>query len=369
MRALLAVSGLGVAGVLLLAGLQSGSTADAESAERGSLGKATLAGGFFWCVEADFDKVPGVIETISGYAGGREADPTYKEVSSGRTGHAEVVQVIYDPSKVSYERLLEVFWRSVDPYDASGQFCDRGSQYRSAIFYHNEEQKRLADESIRLLERSGRLSNPIVTKIAPLTKFYRAEEYHQDFHTKSPVRYKSYRYGCRRDHRLEVVWGTGDLEIFEDREEATLKDLRETLTPLQFRVTQEDGTEPPFRNEYWDNHEPGIYVEVVSGEPLFSSLDKFESGTGWPSFSRPLEPGNVKRTRDFKLMMPRTEVRSELGDSHLGHVFPDGPKPTGLRYCINSAALRFVPTSKLEAEGYGQYAEAFERETETAAKR
>jgi peptide methionine sulfoxide reductase msrA/msrB len=324
---------------------------------------ATFAGGCFWCVESDFEKVPGVSKVVSGYTGGAGENPTYETYAT--QGHVEAVQIHYDPAKIAYAQLLDVFWRHIDPTDAGGQFVDRGPYYRSAIFYHSEEQRRLAEKSKEDLGKSGKFAKPIVTEIIKFERFYEAEEYHQDYYKKNPLRYRYYRHGSGRDQFLEKIWAPGRGETQASPWDSFTKPddaiLRKKLTPIQYNVTQHEGTEPPFQNAYHDNKKEGIYVDIVSGEPLFSSLDKYDSGTGWPSFTKPLEPGNIVEKEDRGLFMTRTEVRSRHADSHLGHVFPDGPKPTGLRYCMNSTAMRFIPKEDLEKEGYGGYLKLFNK--------
>ncbi len=365
---------------------------DADTVKRAS---AIFAGGCFWCIESDFEHAPGVVEVIAGYSGGRTKSPKYTNYASG--GHREVIFVMYDPTQVTYAGLVEFLLKHIDPTDRTGSFIDKGLQYSPAIYYETAEEKVEAQRVVKAIEDMKVFRGKLTIPILPRQTFWQAEDYHQDYHTTNTSKYGAYRATCGRDLFVRKIWGeaanqltipgaiprTGDDPVGDKKEKLPASDvatsaveksspweafkkpndqeLRRKLTAIQFEVTQRSGTEKAYRNPFWNHHAEGLFVDIVSGEPLFSSLDKFDSGTGWPSFVKPLTPKALTTHADTKEAAPRVEVRSRIADSHLGHVFNDGPPNRGgLRYCINSASLRFIPMNKLAAEGYGEYLKLFE---------
>ncbi|MGL5956678.1 MAG: peptide-methionine (R)-S-oxide reductase MsrB [Brevinema sp.] len=324
---------------------------------------AVLVSGSFWCTEANLEKLLGVVDVVSGYTGGTEPDPTYQQVASGKTSHREAVYVVYDPNIISYQQLLNTFLRTIDPTE---------NNQKAIIYTSSEEQQKIAQDLIKRIQDSSYFSKKnFSVDILPITTFYPAESYHQNYVKNNPTQYNFYR--SKEQQHITRVWdkvpqsfllseevsmpytsNQGMEEKFAQFVKPSQKELQEQLSPIQYAVTQRDSTEPPFKNEYVDYKERGIYVDIVSGEPLFSSRDKFDSGTGWPSFTIPIAEHFIVEKTDLALFMKRTEIRSRYADSHLGHVFNDGPNGA-LRYCMNSAALRFIPYDKMVEEGYGDY--------------
>ncbi|NMD38386.1 MAG: peptide-methionine (R)-S-oxide reductase MsrB [Christensenellaceae bacterium] len=309
-----------------------------------------LAGGCFWGTEHFLKNIEGVINTEVGYTNGGSEGVCYNEVCSG-SGHAEAVKVDYDPNKITLDFILDLYYLTIDPFSVNQQGNDVGVQYRTGIYYIDKEDKIIIEKSIEKLETE--LNKPTAIEILPLLDFTVAEEHHQDYLTKNPGGY------CHIDPRLFEL--AKNAKPKKEYLKPSIEELKTKLSPLEFEVTQNSGTESPFKNEYWDNFKKGIYVDIVTGEPLFTSNDKFESGCGWPSFSKPIDDSLISEFEDNSYGRKRTEVRSTLGDSHLGHVFNDGPVELGgLRYCINSAALRFIAYEDMETEGHGDYMDIVE---------
>ncbi len=306
-----------------------------------------LAGGCFWGVEHYFKKLWGVLDAQAGYANGNTENPTYEQVCYLNTGHAEAVRVKYSPEYISLETLLEYFLKIINPTLKNRQGNDIGSQYRSGIYYTCPKDKPIIEKALK--KEESKYSKAILTEVLPLRQYFPAEDYHQDYLEKNPGGY------CHisPSQIAEAAAFRVDPLLYN---KPCPKEMKARLMPDVYAVIYESGTEAPFKNAYWDNIKPGLYADITSGEPLFSSRDKFDSGSGWPSFTRPLDPGVIKELPDNSYNMRRTEVRSRVGDIHLGHVFKDGPKEEGgLRYCINSASLAFIPKEEMPARGYGQF--------------
>lgn len=364
----------GAAPAVTISQLDTSSVPDPTPATTGSnIQTALVAGGCFWCVEADLEKTPGIISAVSGYAGGSSANPTYQDYGSG--GHREVVEVTYDANEISFEGVLIVTLKTTDPTDDSGTFKDRGDKYSAAFYYENQAQLDIINNLIAEVDQNGPYDQPLAIDIEPRPTFWPAEDFHQDYYkgTLTKLKYQFYRNASGRSDFISEHWGTDTSPTLPWRTNQTIsmndttypwqsyvkpskEVLQSQLDPLAYRVTQEDGTERAGTSPLDKVWEDGIYVDILSGAPLYSSRDKFDSGTGWPSFVKPITPDAITEHEDRKLFTVRTETRSRYGDNHIGHVFADGPADRGgLRYCMNGAALRFVPKADMVAEGYEDF--------------
>ena len=331
-----------------------------------------VAGGCFWCVESDLEKLAGVVGVVSGYAGGTTKNPTYENYGSG--GHREVVEVTYDANKISFEDILIVTMKTTDPTDDDGTFGDRGDKYSAAFYYETTAQQQVIEDLVAEVNEFGPYDAPLAIDVEPRPAFWPAEEYHQDYHkgTLSQLQYRYYRKASGRDRFIDAYWGDngGTIELpwrntssttnttymWSNYQKPSPEELQKQLDPIVYKVTQQDGTERAGTSPLDKIEEDGIYVDVLSGEPLYSSKDKFDSGTGWPSFVKPITDDALTEHEDRKFFSVRTETRSAIADNHLGHVFNDGPADRGgLRYCMNGAALKFIPKAEMEAKGYGDF--------------